>query len=69
MERQIIHLKMSYTPLKKKENNYTIDTKFDQHGNKVSIFETVEEVDEETVTRYNNILLTKEPTDSLLSYI
>ena len=31
------------------------------------MFETVNKVDEETVTRENNILLTREPTDSLLS--
>ena len=31
------------------------------------MFETVKEVDDETVTKENNILLTREPTDLLLS--
>ena len=31
------------------------------------MFGTVKEVDEETVTKENNILLTREPTSSLLS--
>ena len=30
---------------------YTIETKFDQYGNKVSMFETVNEVDAEIVTK------------------
>ena len=67
MERQIIHLKMSYTPLKKKENNYTIETKFYQYGNKVAMFETINKVDEETVTKENNIQFTKKTNSSPLS--
>ena len=51
----------------KKENNYTIETKLDQYGNKVSMFETVEEVGEDTVTKEKNILLTREPISFLLS--
>ena len=39
----------------------------DKYGNKVSMVETVKEVDEETVTKENNILLIREPTASLLS--
>ena len=31
------------------------------------MFETVKEVDDDTVTNENNILLTRDPTDSLLS--
>ena len=53
--------------LKKTENNSTIETKFDQCGNKVSMYETVKEVDKDTVTKENNILLTREPTASHLS--
>ena len=66
MERQIINLKKSYIPFKK-EKNYIIERKFDQYGNIVSMFETGKEVDEETVTKENNILLKREPTALLLS--
>ena len=55
MESQIIHLKRVTYHLKNKENNYTIETIFDQYGNKFWIFETVKEVDEDTVTKENNI--------------
>ena len=70
MERQIIHLNNSYIPFKnKKENNSTIEKKFGQYGNKVSMSETLKEVDEDTVTKENNTLLTGDPTVSLLSGI
>ena len=49
-------------PLENKENNSTIETNFDQYGNKA-----VKEVDEETVTRENDISFTRDPTTSLLS--
>ena len=68
MKRKIIHLKKElHTFKKKRENNSTIETKFDQYGNKFSIFETVKEVDKKKVTKDNNILLTGEPIASLLS--
>ena len=51
--------KHSYIPFVLKENNSTIETKFHQYGNKVSMFEPVKEVDEETVTKENNILFTR----------
>ena len=38
-----------------KEVNSTIETKYDKYGNKFSMFETVKEVDEETVTKKKNI--------------
>ena len=50
-----------------KGNNSTNETKFDQYGTKVSMFGTVNEVDEETVTKEKNILFTREPTTSILS--
>ena len=43
----------------KKEKNSTIEKKFDQCGNKVSMFETLNEVDEEIATKENDILLTR----------
>ena len=67
MERQIIHLNQDLHTIENKENNSTIETKFDQYGNKVSMFETVEEVGEDTVTKEENILLTREPISFLLS--
>ena len=35
----------------KKEKNSTIETKYDKNGNKVSMFETVKEVDEEKLIK------------------
>ena len=63
----IIHLKKELPTVKKKKNNSTIQTKFYQYGNKVSMFETVKEVDEQIVTKDKNIQLKSEPTASLLS--
>ena len=51
----------------KKGNNSNIDKKNYQCGNKASMFETVKEVDENIVTKENNIYSTREPTASLLS--
>ena len=57
-ERQIIHLNEILHKIKK-EKNSTIEKKFDQCGNKVSMFETLNEVDEEIATKENDILLTR----------
>ena len=38
-----------------------------QYGNKVPMLENVKEVDDETATKENNMLVTREPTDSLIS--
>ena len=53
---------MLHTIYLKKENNSTIETKFDKYGNKVTIIENVKEVDEGTATKEDNILLTRGPT-------
>ena len=66
-ERQTIYLKKSYIQFKKQENNFTIGTKFDKYGNKVSMFERVKEVDDKKFTKEKNILFTIEPTSSLPS--
>ena len=66
MEKQIIYLKKELHTIKK-ENNSTIEKKNYLYGNKVSMFDTVNQVDEETVTKENNIFLTRELTASLLS--
>ena len=46
-----ILIKKQLNTTKKKEKNYTIETKYDKDGNKVSMFETVKEVDEEKMTK------------------
>ena len=43
----------------------TIETKFDKHCNKVSIFETVKEVDEEKIIKEHIISLSRDKTTSL----
>ena len=48
------------TILKKKENNSTIETKFDNHDNKVSMYETVKEVYKEKIIKENITLLTRD---------
>ena len=53
--------------IKKREKNSTIETKYDKYSNEVSLFETVKKLNEEKVTKENNILLKREPTTSLLS--
>ena len=50
-----------------KENNSTIDTKFNKYGNKVSMFETVKELGGETVTKENITSPTRYHTISLQS--
>ena len=47
-----------HTITKKKENNSTIDKRYDKHGNNVLMYETVKEIDEETITKENITLLT-----------
>ena len=44
-----------------------LKNKLDQYVNEVSMFETAEEIGEDTVTKENNILLTWEPISFLLS--
>ena len=66
MEKHIIYLKKELHTIKK-ENNSTIEKKNYLYGNKVSMFDTVNQVDEETVPKENNIFLTRELTASLLS--
>ena len=56
-KRKSSYKKQLYPIIKKKEKNYIIETKFDKNGNKVSMYETVEEVDEKTITKENSTLL------------
>ena len=58
---------MSYIPSKNKFKISTIEKYFNQYGNKVSMFEAVNEVYEQTVTVEDNILLTRDTTALLLS--
>ena len=50
---------------KEKENNSTIEKNFDKYGNKFSIYDTVKEVDVETITSTNIVSLTGDNTTSL----
>ena len=42
-----------------------IETKYDKHGNKISMYETVKEVEEETIIEENIMSLTRDNTTSL----
>ena len=53
-----IHLKQSNIPFNKGKILLPVNF-FHQYGNKVSMFETVKIVDEDTVTKENNFLLTR----------
>ena len=55
------------TITKKKRNNSAIEKKFDKHGNKVSIYETVKEVDGKQITKENVTKFTRYNTTSLQS--
>ena len=59
--------KLLHTRTKKKENNYNIGTKYDKHGNKVSICENFKEVNKETNTKENIKYITRDHTNSLKS--
>ena len=56
-----------HTITKIKENNSTIETKYDKHENKVSMYETLKELDEEIITKENIMSLTRYHTTSLQS--
>ena len=64
-ERIIIHREKNYIPLKNRKLILPFDF-FNQYGNTVSMFENLRKVDEETVTKEKNIVLTRDPTASLL---
>ena len=66
MEEQIICLKQELNTIKKKKvKNSTIETKFHKLGNKISMLENSNEVNEGKVTKKNNILLSRDTTVSL----
>ena len=70
LEKQIIRLKKElHTRKKKKINNSTIETKFENSDNKVSMLENSNEVDEDKVTKENNISFSMDPTASSTSGI
>ena len=65
-KKEIIHLKKEvHTEKKKKGKNSITETKFDKFGNKFSILETSNYVDEEKRIKENNILLYR---DSIASF-
>ena len=68
MKSKNFHLKKKFNKIaKKREDNSTIETKFDKHGNKASMYETVKEVDEEKITKKKIMSLTSDNTNSLQS--
>ena len=67
LERKIIHPKKQLHTIFFKLKISTIEKHFHQYGNKVSMFEALNEVYEEKVTMEENMLLTRWPTALLLS--
>ena len=66
MKRWNFHLKKELNKItKKKEKSSTIEKDFDKHGNKVSMYEAVKEVYEETIIKGNITFLTRYHTTSL----
>ena len=57
--------KYLHTITKNKENKSTIEKKYDKHGNKNSMYETVKEVEDETIIEENIMSLTRDNTTSL----
>ena len=57
--------KYLHTITKNKENKSTIEKKYDKHFNKNSMYETVKEVEEETIIEENIMSLTRDNTTSL----
>ena len=52
MNSENFHLKKELNTIAKKgENNSSVETKFDKHGNKTSMYETVKEVDKFKIRR------------------
>ena len=69
MGKQVIHIKRELHATKRGGVTCTIDTKFGKFGNKASMLENSNEVDEEKETKDNNILLSRDPTASFPSGI
>ena len=47
-------IKIELHPITKKEkNNFTIETKYDKHGVKISMHESIKEYDEVTIKKEN----------------
>ena len=68
MKRENFHLKKGLNTItKNKENNSTIETKFNKHGKKKSMYDTVEECGEETIIKGKITTLTSDNTTSLQS--
>ena len=62
---KLIIWRRNYISTQNSEKTSTIETKFDKNGNKISMLETSNEVDEEKVTKDNNISLSRDPIASL----
>ena len=54
MKREKFHLKIELNTItKKREDSTTIETELDKRGNKISMYKTVKEVDEEIIIEEN----------------
>ena len=62
MEKQIIHLKKELHTIKRGKKASIIETKFDKFGNKVSMIENSNEVDEDKLTNEKKISLSRDTT-------
>ena len=66
MKREKFHLKIELNTItKKREDSTNIETKLDKHGNKISMYETVKEVDEEIIMKENITSFSRDNISSL----
>ena len=61
MEKQISHTKKELHNIKNRKEKSTIETEFDKNDNKISMLKNSNELDEEKVTKDNNISFSKYP--------
>ena len=66
MKREKFHLKIELNTItKKREDSTNIETKLDKHGNKISMYKTVKEVDEEIIIEENITSFSRDNISSL----
>ena len=66
MKREKFHLKIELNTItKKREDSTTIETELDKHGNKISMYKTVKEVDEEIIIEENITSFSRDNISSL----
>ena len=66
MKREKFHLKIELNTItKKREDSTNIETELDKHGNKISMYKTVKEVDEEIIIEENITSFSRDNISSL----